>query len=354
MTTNQLLGVHTHWTKPVITSGYDREMLNVPGNLRCSGTPLTNRKRYRLANYEILTTILSAITWKNINHGKMALYTDLIGLSHFDELDILDIYDEVNVDVLESIPPAIDPGIFWAGCKFFVYQDLEPPFCHLDMDFILWKDKRSFFNDYDVVFTHHETIEGVTYVSPQKILKPKGYELPSANWNVDAGNVSLLYIGNNSFKNLYIQEGIRFMDSNDELDVPDNQDDSPRRIVFAEQRLLTALASYHKYSFQPLIGARFHSDFNIWKDERGYDWVWHHKAWSDADDYPPSYPWDDSEDLTYSHTWFLKTSLMRDPHLRNYTCKWLIRRILTEEPRFIRKLKGIDCINVYLEEMGII
>ena len=70
-------GIHVWWSKPTL------------GNIK-----------YK--NYEIIPMILSALLWKKYN-GSIDLYTDTSTKNYYETLGILNIYDNVNVDVLDNI-----------------------------------------------------------------------------------------------------------------------------------------------------------------------------------------------------------------------------------------------------------
>ena len=49
-------------------------------------------RKYEIDNFEILTTILSALTWRRYN-GSIKLYTDSVALEVYDTFKLLDLWD---------------------------------------------------------------------------------------------------------------------------------------------------------------------------------------------------------------------------------------------------------------------
>ena len=108
----EINAIHVNWTKPFFAKNKDR--------------------MYSIDDFEILSTILSALLWRDLN-GPIKLYTDGAGYEFYRMLGILDIWDGgIDVHTLESIPTSIDPEIYWAAAKIFAIRNEKAPVVMMD------------------------------------------------------------------------------------------------------------------------------------------------------------------------------------------------------------------------------
>ena len=83
--------IHSNWTKP----------------------RTDNAGSFHIDDFEILTTILSALKWREHN-GKIKLATDSLGLDFYKSRDLCCVWDEVTTE-LDDIPEFVNPEMFWAS-----------------------------------------------------------------------------------------------------------------------------------------------------------------------------------------------------------------------------------------------
>lgn len=109
---------HSNWTKPF--------------SLRNQG------RSYFIEDYDLLTTVLSALEWRAHNGG-IKMVTDSTGAEYYYRLGLSHIWDlgvTASLDALNS--KDIFPLSFWAAGKIFALQQQPVPCVMLDTDFIAW------------------------------------------------------------------------------------------------------------------------------------------------------------------------------------------------------------------------
>ena len=87
--------VHVNWTKPQYIS----------------------KGEYAAEDFEILTTILSALKWREKN-GSIKMITDSRGAEYYKSRGMCSIWNDIET-ILDEVPDCIDPCMFWAGGKLF-------------------------------------------------------------------------------------------------------------------------------------------------------------------------------------------------------------------------------------------
>jgi len=75
---------------------------------------------YSLPIYQILVTKLSILSWKKYN-GTIKLYTDSIGKAYYDAIGLLELYDEVDTNILDNYNN-VDAAYFWTSGKIHCLQ----------------------------------------------------------------------------------------------------------------------------------------------------------------------------------------------------------------------------------------
>ena len=134
-----LLALHVNWTRP-------SQVRNPQGN-------------YLIADFEILSTILSACLWRQYN-GPIKMYTDNIGYDFYDSWGMLGLWDGgVDVDVLEGIPNDIPADIFWAGGKLYAIKEQKVPFVMMDTDLLVWNCIHDIVVGQKLMAYHSESLE---------------------------------------------------------------------------------------------------------------------------------------------------------------------------------------------------
>ncbi|MBO4332512.1 MAG: hypothetical protein J5875_05035 [Paludibacteraceae bacterium] len=210
--------IHINWTKPFFCKKGD-----VP---------------YKIDDFDALTTILSALTWRHFN-GDVKLYTDRAGYDFYASLGLLNLWNGgIDVDVLQRIPDNINPKIFWAAAKIFALRAEQSPVVMLDTDLMVWKSLAEELKGVRVAAFHSEPLETDCYIPFELLKKRPGYMPdPDWDWTVLPSNTALAYFGDEEFKRSYTDAAINFMTDNQEMPM-----EMVSQMVFAEQRMLSMCA----------------------------------------------------------------------------------------------------------------
>ena len=246
----ELLALHVNWTKP--------SQVRYP------------QRDYNIADFEILSTILSACLWRQYN-GPVKMYTDNIGYNFYDSWGLLDLWDGgVDVDVLEAIPNDIPADIFWAGGKLYAIKEQKEPFVMMDMDLLVWNCIHDIVANQKLMAYHSESLEQLKscYIDYRFLKKRKGYK-PDANWdwNQDPYNTALTYYNDSKFLKYYTDKAIDFMRGNTERPM-----EMVSQMVFAEQRIFGMCAKRKKIAVGTFLTSPYDNNpsfTHIWggKDE---------------------------------------------------------------------------------------
>lgn len=215
---------------------------------------LPSGENYRPAFYEVAAMLLSALLWKEFN-GSICLYTDRKGYQCIDRLGLSREWDDINLQVLEALPDDIDWSTFWAGAKIFALKNESSPVAMIDTDLFVWQDIRTLCFKHKLVTLHRESLIDC-YLPKNKLIVGEGYVYPDGlDWSILPCNTAFAYFADNSFKDLYVQEAIRFMRGN-----TNKSNDGNARMVFAEQRLLAMLAYREGINIGTLIDDPYSAD----------------------------------------------------------------------------------------------
>ena len=89
--------------------------------------------RYGAADFELLTTALSALLWRQHN-GPIDLYCDGTAHAYYESLGLLGLWDAVH-----PLPrnAGLDADCFWAAGKLRALRQAKSPCVMLDTDFIV-------------------------------------------------------------------------------------------------------------------------------------------------------------------------------------------------------------------------
>ena len=280
---------HSNWTRPFF--------------FRSKG------QTYFVEDYELLTTILSALEWRKHNGG-IRMITDTIGMEYYTNLGLAHIWDmglDASLDMLDS--DHIFPLPFWAAGKIFALRQLPVPIVTIDTDFIVWKPIAVYTNDAALVVAHREGIVPAIYPAKLFFDMNRDYHFPAEwDWTVQPCNTALLYIADEEFKEYYTSESIRFM-----RDLRESKD-TTAEMVFAEQRLLAMCAAA--------------KNLNI-------------KTFLDTDGIK-------TQD-SFTHVWGLKEELNTNMEKRREFCKLCVKKIANIFPEEIAVLEKIDSLKSYME-----
>ncbi|MGN0149486.1 MAG: DUF6734 family protein [Clostridia bacterium] len=279
--------IHINWTKPYT---------------------LRTDMPYSVEDFELLTTILSALKWQEKN-GDIKMITDSVGKKFYEEIGIDKIWNKGIDTSLDHIPEHINPGVFWAAGKLFALKIQSAPIAMVDTDFIVW-DEILFDNLHAVTAIHFEDLYSDVYPDKSYFQMKNGYSFDDSwNWSLKACNTAFCVFKNQELIDYYTSEAIRFMenaaDTNDPL----------KYMVFAEQRLLPMCADKMNLYYSAF------SDLN--------------RLFTHAENY-------------FTHTWGMKQQMRDIPELRFDFCKRCFDRIIRDYPHMKDILSNIECIKQYL------
>jgi hypothetical protein len=188
------------------------------------------------SNLEKAFLYTSILTWKHLYPEYTTnLYCDSESEQLISDMGILDLWDNVNTEVLNKKQYSFNEKAFWASAKLKVINELKAPFLILDLDMFI---KQRFIPEKywqkDVVGNFMEnTLKH--YPEPYKIRKYM--DLPSYDWDDKAINVAFLYINNEELRGIYAQTALEWMN----VMTQKGGEINGLNMVFCEQKLLWQL-----------------------------------------------------------------------------------------------------------------
>ena len=278
-------------------------------------TPFFHRnkaRQYFIEDYELLTTILSALIWRKHN-GSIKMVTDTPGMEYYQKLGIAHIWDmgiDTSLDELEK--ESFSPLSLWAAGKIIALSRQPVPCVMLDTDFIVWKSIAGYTEGTVLAVAHREEITPLIYPEKSFFNMAKTYTFPPEwDWSQQPCNTALLYIADEEFKNYYTSESIRFMCNLQETK------DIIAEMVFAEQRILAMCAAARDISVTTFLDVN-----NL-----------------------------ETQDL-FTHVWGFKMELQNKQKKRRDFCINCVKRIVSDFPHEIAALEKIDILKPYFEIMS--
>ncbi len=274
-------GIHINWTKPF--------------------TNKTNSD-YETEDFEILTTILSALKWREKN-GSIRMVTDTVGHEYYKKTGLDVIWNGIDV-LLDDID--VNPNVFWAAGKLFALKKQNAPIAMVDTDFIVWeKINENTLADVNVI--HYEDLYPDVY-PPKNHFNMTEYEFEDFNWNIKACNTAFCIITDAELLRYYTETAIEFMRHADE------KNDFLTYMVFAEQRLLPMCTEKKGKSIKA-----FSELGNLFRDG----------------------------DNRFTHTWGMKQQMRDNNMLRKDFCRRCINRIIKDYPYMSDIMKNIENLKKY-------
>lgn len=284
---------HSNWTTPFFKLNPDKE--------------------YYIEDFEILTTIISALKWRE-NNGGIKMITDEIGANYYRKLGIDSIWD-LGIDVvLEKINNNIDSNLFWAAGKIYALKSQKAPCVMIDTDFIVWDKIEHLLLKSDISVIHKEEINPFVYPDKEYFNMKKGYLFDEKwNWTVLPSNTAFAYIADNKFKQYYTKESIKFMKN------LVNSDDRIVNMVFAEQRLISMCAERKNIKINEIMTLE-----SLFSENQ----------------------------KLFTHTWGYKKEMKSDFNKRREFCIKCINRIVSDYPEYKDMLMNIKALEVYFNEIN--
>ena len=196
--------------------------------VRCPDRP------YQMTDFDLLTTVLSALVWRREN-GSIRMITDDTGAQYYRSLGLTDLWDGGIFTYLNDIPSTIDPCTFWAAGKLYALAATPAPCVMLDTDFIVWHSLSEHWHR-PLAVIHREELNPAIYPAPSAFVLAPSYHFPTNwNWHEPACNTALTYFGNDTLRKTYVGQAMDFMRAA-------RGRDGLIYMVFAEQRLLAMCA----------------------------------------------------------------------------------------------------------------
>lgn len=295
MELSKINGIHVNDTRPFFYNNQKKET------------------DYQIHDFDLLFSILSAITWKK-NNGKIKMYTDLIGYNYYKKHNLLDVWDEFDIETLPNFKQNINYKEYWAAGKIIALANETNPVCVMDTDFMCKVDISKKIEDFDtIVGIHPENMLEWVYPPKEELYTPPDYSFNKAfDWDVLATNGAFVYFGDVKLKDFYCGEALRFMIN--------NYKETERRVsqmCFAEQRLLS------------MVGTLYEKDIKYFKES-----VW--------DLYE-----DGQEEFT--HIWGTKEEIKSSFENTKEWCLKVINRILSDFPEYSYVIYENERFSRYLD-----
>jgi hypothetical protein len=270
---------------------------------------------YRQEDFEVLTTVLSALEWRRHN-GIIRLYTDPVGSDFYARLGLIDLWDGgVDTRRLQAGSQTINCDVFWSFGKIVALRREKAPCCVMDTDLIVWDGIRHLVTA-EVMSLHEEPLDFAAYVGRDGLLAPPDFDWSGLDWSVAPCSAALLVFKRDEFKDEYADRALSFMEDNPILSEPGGA--LPAHPIFAEQRLLPMCAR--------ASGVRIGS---FLRDYRGAELRSGRK------------------NTTFTHLWNAKTLLHNNPKKRRGLCARLSRRILRDYPETADVLMRSELLRDY-------
>jgi len=269
---------------------------------------MENNNDYFIEDFEILTTVLSALMWRRLN-GSIKLYTDNTGKKYYASLGLLDLWDDgINTAVVENIPESVNQQIFWAAAKIFALQAESTPIAMVDLDLIVWKNLSTELKGKQFAVIHREELHNNIYLSPDKLKTRSDYKFePDWDWSELPYNMSFAYINNAIFKEYYTNSAIDFMIENN-----DYPEETVSQMVFAEQRIAAMCAKKTQTPVYHFLDDPYQINNNI-----------------------------------FTHIWGAKTAAKNNSKDKTTLCIALLQKVKEHFPEYYKRLNELEMLKPY-------
>ncbi len=283
---------HSNWTRPFLNSNPHKE--------------------YYIDDFEILTTIISALKWREKN-GNIKMITDEVGASYYKSIG-LDIIWNLGIDIaLDDISDKVNSNIFWAAGKLYALKKQKSQCVMIDTDFIVWESIEDILINSEVSVIHKENIIEAVYPNKEYFRFKNGYSLDeNFDWTVLPSNTAFAYISNDNFKDYYVKSAIDFMNN------LDCNDDKITNMVFAEQRLISMCAKRKNIEINEIMSLD-----NLFSNNQNL----------------------------FTHTWGHKREMRNDFNKRKDFCIRCIIRIIKDYPEYESLISNIEVLKEYYDEV---
>lgn len=226
-------------------------------------------EEYRIDDFEILCTMLSALKWREKN-GSIMMITDSIGANYYQSIGLESIWDGGIDSSLGKGDPDIDDIGFWAAGKILALKRVNAPVAMIDTDFIVWDNISDILGQGGITTAHREELYYDVYPPPSTFKmgerSKKEFWLDDDFASVLPCNTAFAYFHDDEFMKFYVQQSIDFMTN---VPICDN---TLTYMVFAEQRLLAMCAAKMNVEIHTLLDKD-----NLFEPGGGYTHLWGYK-----------------------------------------------------------------------------
>ncbi|MDO5783645.1 MAG: hypothetical protein Q4P20_01125 [Eubacteriales bacterium] len=262
---------------------------------------------YEIPDYELLTTVLSALLWREKN-GSICMITDRVGERYYRSLGLASVWDDGIRCELDAIPHTVDPSTFWAAGKLYALEKVPAPCVMMDTDFIVWNDLRDRLSASQLSVIHREPLEPDIYPAPSAFCLSPSYAFPADwNWETPACNTAFTYFGNEALRTSYVSQALDFIQAA-------RGRDGLIYMVFAEQRLLAMCAEAMHIPIDALS-----------TPEELFQ----------------------SEQKDFTHTWGFKQAMQDYPKAREMFCRQCAARLAHDFPEYAKVCARIPTLHKY-------
>ena len=263
---------------------------------------------FYIEDFELLTTILSALKWREFN-GDIKMVTDKTGALYYKKLGLEFLWNLGIEERLENIPDTINPRVFWAAGKLYALKEEDAPIVMMDTDFIVWKPIYNLIDIGTINVIHREELIKDVYPGVEGFKMDSLYnDFDKLNWIVRPCNTAFSYIDDDEFKEYYTNTAIDFMLS--------AKGDNPLTyMVFAEQRLMAMCALNKEKHIKSICSVD--------------------KLFSNTQE-------------IFTHIWGHKRHLRENTLSREKFCLKCINRIKGDYPEVYSTIKNIDTFKRYI------
>jgi len=222
-------------------------------------------ENFFLQELDLICLVTSVANWKKLYPDyQRILYCDSSVYRYLNQLNLLNLWDSVNTEILDS-KDLINRAPFWAASKIKVIRTIEAPFIIIDCDFY---PKTKFLDDLnleEIDIAVNEIEQGIlTYPGKRDpLVQSMISEYPiKFGWKTNyAFNVSFLYIGNEVVRKTYTDISYEWMEILSK-DAPNQPSMNGRYMIFCEQKVLKEVCDLEEAKVFLLSSKMFMSDDN--------------------------------------------------------------------------------------------
>jgi len=302
--------IYVTWTKPFFNKN---NFTGIKSYLKDgSQAPL----EYKLEDYEKLMQIYSFTSAKRHTGAPIKMYTDTAGYEYYRKENMLQYFDEVDVDFLNSVnaDSSIDPAKFWTSGKILSICNEKPPFLFLDTDLFLLNKIPDWVFEKDVTHAHWELLRAWLYVAEGRVRDEFKLDIPEFSETMLIPNTCFLFMNDNelvkSLQERYRELHLEIVRKNYQY-VPDEL------WLMTDQNILGYLLRARNAN----VGHAINKIYIQFADNLGSTAVGNTPRWTHFDNIERLLP-----EVKYHHVWFEKTHLHQNSEYKENIMKdWQAR-----------------------------